>query len=591
MKNLFSSLQTKNKAALSFFLVVFLAACGGGGGGGSQPDLPLDSDGDGVEDSLDAFPNDPNETTDSDGDGVGDNGDAFPDDPNESVDTDSDGVGDNADNCVDNENDDQTDSDGNGEGDACDAMPATYSAIGYFGEEGASGVSYTGQTARQVLQLGLVDAMEGLVERPGDAVAIRSELGFFITGDGADATPHNFATKGNDPVIPGPTYGDISSGKNLDGKIAGGNGEGGGETSALINGVFFGWNQGLDSDPLPIEIVYQWMDELAANASDGDEPTVLVVDAVEPVAIGTPLISVTGLHYRQLIQKFLSVAVNFSQGTNDYLQADFANMLGQEGTKAYSAGAHDFDEAFGYYGASRDINDYTDDEAAGKGGRAEYGNGYYDSNGDGLIDIRSEFIFGHAQNCAKRDRLKDANGEAFYDFSTAAADAFMIGRRVLQNAEESQELTADADAALQRQIEIVSVAWETCIAATVIHYINDVVADMGDMQPPEYASLGNFTNLTKHWAEMKGFALGLQFSPLSPFRTVSTIAGIDGTEALRRVLTLMGDAPVLADGSQGGVASAGTAEEALAAYEAKLLEARDILEEAYSLNPDAVSIW
>jgi hypothetical protein len=591
MKNLFSSLQTKNKAALSFFLVVFLAACGGGGGGGSQPDLPLDSDGDGVEDSLDAFPNDPNETTDSDGDGVGDNGDAFPDDPNESVDTDSDGVGDNADNCVDNENDDQTDSDGNGEGDACDAMPATYSAIGYFGEEGASGVSYTGQTARQVLQLGLVDAMEGLVERPGDAVAIRSELGFFITGDGADATPHNFATKGNDPVIPGPTYGDISSGKNLDGKIAGGNGEGGGETSALINGVFFGWNQGLDSDPLPIEIVYQWMDELAANASDGDEPTVLVVDAVEPVAIGTPLISVTGLHYRQLIQKFLSVAVNFSQGTNDYLQADFANMLGQEGTKAYSAGAHDFDEAFGYYGASRDINDYTDDEAAGKGGRAEYGNGYYDSNGDGLIDIRSEFIFGHAQNCAKRDRLKDANGEAFYDFSTTAADAFMIGRRVLQNAEESQELTADADAALQRQIEIVSVAWETCIAATVIHYINDVVADMGDMQPPEYASLGNFTDLTKHWAEMKGFALGLQFSPLSPFRTVSTIAGIDGTEALRRVLTLMGDAPVLADGSQGGVATADTAEEALAAYEAKLLEARDILEEAYSLNPDAVSIW
>jgi hypothetical protein len=104
-----------------------------------------------------------------------------------------------------------------------------------------------------------------------------------------------------------------------------------------------------------------------------------------------PLSALRVLHYRQLIQKFLSVAVNFSQGANDYLQADFANMLGQEGTKAYSAGAHDFDEAFGYYGASRDINDYSDDEAAGKGGRAEYGNGYYDSNGDGLVDIRSEF--------------------------------------------------------------------------------------------------------------------------------------------------------------------------------------------------------
>ncbi len=55
------------------------------------------SDGDGVSDSLDAFPNDPNETTDTDGGGVDDNSDAFPADPTETVDTDSDGTGDNAD--------------------------------------------------------------------------------------------------------------------------------------------------------------------------------------------------------------------------------------------------------------------------------------------------------------------------------------------------------------------------------------------------------------------------------------------------------------------------------------------------------------
>ena len=44
------------------------------------PEVP-DSDGDGVNDALDAFPNDPTETVDSDGDGVGDNRDAFPNDP------------------------------------------------------------------------------------------------------------------------------------------------------------------------------------------------------------------------------------------------------------------------------------------------------------------------------------------------------------------------------------------------------------------------------------------------------------------------------------------------------------------------------
>ena len=41
----------------------------------------VDSDGDGVPDSEDAFPNDPTESKDSDGDGVGDNADAFPNDP------------------------------------------------------------------------------------------------------------------------------------------------------------------------------------------------------------------------------------------------------------------------------------------------------------------------------------------------------------------------------------------------------------------------------------------------------------------------------------------------------------------------------
>ena len=84
--------------------------------------VDVDSDNDGVFDSEDAFPNDPNESQDSDNDGVGDNGDAFPNDPNETMDSDSDGVGDNAD-AFPNDPNETMDSDLDGVGDNADAFP------------------------------------------------------------------------------------------------------------------------------------------------------------------------------------------------------------------------------------------------------------------------------------------------------------------------------------------------------------------------------------------------------------------------------------------------------------------------------------
>jgi len=85
-----------------------------------------DDDNDGVEDSEDAFPLDASESVDTDGDGIGNNADtdddndgvadsedAFPFDPYESVDTDGDGIGNNAD----------SDDDGDGVLDTNDAYP------------------------------------------------------------------------------------------------------------------------------------------------------------------------------------------------------------------------------------------------------------------------------------------------------------------------------------------------------------------------------------------------------------------------------------------------------------------------------------
>ncbi|MED5272066.1 MAG: choice-of-anchor V domain-containing protein, partial [Candidatus Thermoplasmatota archaeon] len=87
-------------------------------------DIPpvTDTDGDGVDDEDDAFPDDPNEWDDTDGDGVGDNSDAFPNDATEWADTDGDGVGDNSD-WAPNDSTESADSDGDGFGDNSDAFP------------------------------------------------------------------------------------------------------------------------------------------------------------------------------------------------------------------------------------------------------------------------------------------------------------------------------------------------------------------------------------------------------------------------------------------------------------------------------------
>ncbi len=82
----------------------------------------IDSDGDGIVDSQDAFPNDASETEDSDIDGVGDNADAFPNDPSETQDSDNDGVGDNSD-VFPNDINETLDGDDDGIGDNADPFP------------------------------------------------------------------------------------------------------------------------------------------------------------------------------------------------------------------------------------------------------------------------------------------------------------------------------------------------------------------------------------------------------------------------------------------------------------------------------------
>lgn len=105
-----------------------------------------DDDNDGVEDELDQFPLDANESADTDGDGVGDNGDAFPSNSQETLDTDGDGVGNNAD----------TDDDGDGFSDSEEIAQGTDPLSAFSCPEGCANLDIDGSGNYDALTDGLL---------------------------------------------------------------------------------------------------------------------------------------------------------------------------------------------------------------------------------------------------------------------------------------------------------------------------------------------------------------------------------------------------------------------------------------------------
>ncbi|CAA0123536.1 Uncharacterised protein [BD1-7 clade bacterium] len=460
-----------------------------------------------------------------------------------------------------------------------------------------SSVSYSGQTARQVLISDLADAVGALqVASAETADDIEEDLQFFIKGDDIDTTEHGFTLDG-ETVIPGPTYADISSGKNLIGKIAGGylleNNTTAGEATRWANangefgasGRFYGWEDASATINRPIDLLNLFV----RRAAEGSEGNGFAING-GAIDVDVAYLDKYGRDYKQLVQKFALGAVAFSQGTSDYLSPRFEFENVYESGDKYTTAEHHWDEGFGYFGAARNYSRYTDDEIAGKGGRDGWAKGYNDfDTSDGGIDLGSEINLANSTNCAKRDRgATDAT-----NFTKEVFDAFLAGRAILSEA-ASRATLIDTDAAnngaialttaelaaLNELSEIASVTWEKCVAATVVHYINDVTGDMDNFDNGQYADLANFTDLAKHWSEMKGFALGLQFNRYSPFN--ENAASVD---KLEEILALMGDAPVLADGKQI------EAQVGVDAYKTDLLKARSMLQDAYEFSQANVENW
>lgn len=422
-----------------------------------------------------------------------------------------------------------------------------------------SSVSHTGQSTRHLLinELKGYIGSDELQNETDKAVALAKLKRIYAVGTtdaadnltetdlytgGATATDVNISLADGQTAAQA-TYADVSDDKKLQNKMAG-------QDNDLTN-AFIGWTVAISGDQTdndrPDLLVQSWLDQIADLAVDGDNDT--------------RYITADYLDLQQLVQKFLLGAVTYSQAAEDYMKAT-KGLVKQNETedgegKTYTSLEHQWDEGFGYFGASRDYLAYTDTEMKGQPGN--------DTNGDDKIDLMAgEYSYGHSINASKRD-AGSASQTAATDFSAEAMNAFIAGRKLINdNVGNAFEANDAFHTELVEHAETALGAWEKAIAATVVHYINDVIADMAKLGTAEE----DLDTLAKHWAEMKGFALSLQFSP------VAIISMAD----LGTVHTKMGELPVVA---AGGVAD----------YEDELLEARDILQAAYSFDETVVANW
>ena len=449
-------------------------------------------------------------------------------------------------------------------------IPETYAFDSKF--ETGSSVSHSGQAARQILILELNNyigsglAADVTADKFTTAAQVKSKLMRMYAATEAqwDEDADDTLTFTTTPAAKQTTLRQVSSSyKNLKAKIAGEDAKGQHKDWAT---ELVGWNA--KGSVTPSGVVEALFDQLAANALTEIAGTVRNDIAGNPI---TKLyINTDGTDIKQLVQKFLLGAVNYSQGTDDYLDntVDTKGLLSvntQDGTKTYTKLEHQFDEGFGYFGAARNYDKYTDLEIRAKSGRDGWKLGYNDIDADGMIDLTSEINFANSVNAAKRDLGTDGNTNAT-DFTQQAFDAFVLGRTII-NAAAGTALSADQMATVLEQRDTAVLVWEKAISATVVHYINDTQADLDKVGTDGYTA-DNYADLAKHWSELKGFSLNLQFNPHSPMT--------DAQFATMQEKIGMKPATVAAD---------------VAAYKTQLDEVRTMLQEVYNFDADNVTGW
>lgn len=343
--------------------------------------------------------------------------------------------------------------------------PQPITVKGYAGDK-TNSVSYSGQIARYVLHDSL-KKLAGTGDGGGNAADLEAQmLSYYKGGDLPILAP---AGKDGFPVKQSMT-GELSKSANLEGKF--------------YNGAMPAWPGGMAG-----KAVIEHMIAHAAKSNGGFDPE-------------------TGYDWPQLISKYTLGAVSYHQAVDTYLD-DYMTAEKKPNGAPYSDGAaytgkeHSWDEGFGYFGAAAHSMALSADQNYAVSKMSDLAAA--DANGDGVVDLKTEYVFGNAYYAAGADR------GGITEYLPTIVGAFIDGRAVITGA-AGENLSAEELAEVQGHARTIADTWERVLAEAIFKYAGSVYKDIATLNEAEdeAAKAKAYANYAKHWSEMKGFTMAIQ---------------------------------------------------------------------------------
>ena len=318
-------------------------------------------------------------------------------------------------------------------------------------------VSYSGQIARHVQHDSLKDR---------STKGSYAEMNAYYSGSDKNKQIWAPASKDGFPIKQ-TLINEISSGKNLSGKT--------------YKGTITAWPNNMTGS----EVIDFWMNKATKNPKD---------------------VSV-GLDYQQLLSKFIMGAVFYNQAVDNYLdekmEADTKpNDKPYKDGACYTGKEHSWDEAFGYWGAAAHSLLLSAEQNYNVAKKKDLVSA--DHNGDGVVDLKSEYVFAHAYYASSFDK----GGKTTY--MADITRAFLDGRKLITSA-NGEKLTDAQRSELMGYVDNISTNWEKVIAESVFKYAGSTYKSLVALEDVSNADLSKeFDKYMKYYGELKGFSMALQ---------------------------------------------------------------------------------